>query len=150
MRETAIVEVEPDKKSKKLLLIGAVVIVLIAGAAAWWLFLKPAGDEVAPEAIDGEIVIFEPLTTTLGVSSPRHARVSLAVVLTEDADPTLIEARKPLLQDALLQEIAVMQADQLRSSEGMAQLRAALTEDAISIWGADTVRRVVLTELLVQ
>lgn len=150
MSEAVVVEVEPEGKSKKLLLIGAVVILLLAGVAAWWFFLKPAGDEVPPEAVDGEIVALEPLTTTLGVASPSHARVSLAVVLTESADPTVIDDRKALLQDALLQEIAVMDADQLRSAEGSAQLRAALTEDAQTIWGDDVVRRIVLTELLVQ
>lgn len=150
MSEAVIVEVEAEGRSKKLLLIGAVVILLVAAAAAWFFFLKPAGDEVPPEAVDGEIVTLEPLTTTLGVSSPSHARVSLAVVLTESADPTVIDGRKALLQDALLQEIAVMDADQLRSAEGSAQLRAALTEDAQQIWGKDVVRRIVLTELLVQ
>lgn len=150
MSEAVMVEVEPEKKSKKLLLIGAVVLLLVVGAAAWWLFLKPSGDEVPPEAVDGEIVSFEPLTTTVGVSSPSHARVSLAVVLTEGSDPTLIDERRPLLQDALLQEVALMGADELRSAEGSAQLRQALTADAQEIWGDDVVRRVVLTELLVQ
>ncbi|MFA9446427.1 flagellar basal body-associated protein FliL [Egicoccus sp. AB-alg6-2] len=151
MSEAVVVEVEEETSSKKkLLLIGAVVVVLVAGVAAWWLFLKPAGEEVAVEPADGAIVSFEPLTTTLGVSAPSHARVTLAVVLTEDADPTVLDARKALLQDALLQEIATMGADQLRSAEGSAQLRAALTEDAKTIWGEDVVRRVVLTELLVQ
>lgn len=150
MSEAVIVEETPDTTSKKLLLVGGVALLLVAGVAAWWLFLKPAGDAVPPEPVDGEIVTLESLTTTLGVSSPSHARVSLAVVLTDTADPSVIDARKALLQDALLQEIATMEADQLRSAEGSAQLRAALTADAKAIWGEDVVRRVVLTELLVQ
>lgn len=150
MSDAVMIEVEPEGKSKKLLLIGAVVILLVAAAAAWFFFLKPSGEEVPPEPVDGEIVTLEPLTTTLGVDSPSHARVSLAVVLTESADPTVIDARKALLQDALLQEIAVMDADHLRSAEGSDQLRVALTADAKAIWGEDVIRRIVLTELLVQ
>lgn len=150
MSEAVIIEVEDEGRSKKLLLIAALVILLVAAAAAWFFFLRPAGDETVPEAADGEIVALEPLTTTLGVSSPSHARVSLAIVLTEDADPAVIDARKALLQDALLQEIAVMDADLLRSAEGSSQLRTALTEDAQTIWGDDVIRRVLLTELLVQ
>jgi flagellar FliL protein len=150
MSEAVIVEVESEGRSKKLLLVGALVILLVAAAAAWFFFLRPADDGVVPEAVDGAIVTLEPLTTTLGVSQPSHARVSLAIVLTEDADPTVIDGRKALLQDALLQEIAVMDADQLRSAEGSAQLRAALTADAKAIWGDDVVRRILLTELLVK
>ncbi|GGI06715.1 flagellar basal body-associated FliL family protein [Egicoccus halophilus] len=148
MSQAEVVETTPKSKKKLFVLVGALAVVITA-AAAWFLLLAPQDAEAA-EPVDGEIVTFEPLTTTLGVSSPSHARVSLAIVLSEGTDPALIEPKQALLQDALLQEIAAMQADQLRSAEGSDQLRQALTADARAIWGDDVVRRVVLTELLVQ
>ncbi|MFA9430917.1 flagellar basal body-associated protein FliL [Egicoccus sp. AB-alg2] len=150
MSEAVVVTTEPEKTSRKFVLLGAVLVLVVAAVAGWWLFLKPAAAEEPPAAADGEIVALDPLTTTLGVDSPSHARVSLAIVLVEGADPAAIQPRTPLLQDALLREVSGMRADQLRSSEGSDQLRAALTKDAKKIWGDDVIRRVVLTELLVQ
>lgn len=124
------------------------VIVAVGAAATWWFVLRTPA-EAAPLQ-DGEVVVLEPLTTTLGESSLRHARVSLAVVLVEGKDPEVVEAKAAILQDALLREVARMDADQLRSSEGSDALRGRLTGEAHEIWGDDVVRRVLLTELLVQ
>lgn len=139
-------EVQPPRRLRRLLL---VVLVLIGGAAAAGYLLLGGGDEVEPPEVDGEIVTLEPMTTTVGESSMHHARVAVAVVLSEGEDPTLVEDRSALLQDALLRELARMDGAEVRSAEGSDALRAALTEEAKEIWGEAVIRRVVLTELLI-
>lgn len=147
---------ETDAKSEgkgrpaKLLLAVAIVAVLLVGGGGWWFVGSSSADEPAVEEVDGEIVTLEPLTTTVGEASPHHARVTLAVVLTQDAEPSVIEPRVALLKDALLREIARVDAEQLRSAEGSDGLRQRLSAEAQAIWGDQVVRRVLLTELLVQ
>lgn len=140
--------VEEGGSRKRLVLMAAVLTLLLMAAGGWWAFGMAAADE-EPE-VDGEIVELEPLTTTVGERGIHHARVSLAVVLTEEAAPEDILPSIALLQDALLREVAATDADTIRSSEGSDHLRARLTEEARDIWGEEVVRRVVLTELLVQ
>ena len=120
----------------------------LGGGVAWWLLFAGGGDEEALR--DGEVVVLEPLTTTLGEASLRHARVTLAVVLSEGERPEVVPKDAAMLQDALLREIAKLDADELRSSEGSDALRQRLTEEAQEIWGGEVVRRVLLTELLIQ
>lgn len=149
---TEVLEAPPEGRSRKrLVLIVAAVVVLLAAAAAVWLFvLAPdAGAEGAP-LVEGEIVSLPPQTTTLGEAGLHHARVALAVVLAEKVDPAVVEPKAALLQDALLRELATMDADGVRSAEGSDALRSRLTDQAREIWPDDQVVRVVLTELLVQ
>jgi flagellar protein FliL len=147
--------IEPDAPSRgrrKLIIVLILAIVLggSAGAAGWWFFLRDVPPAEAQELEDGEIIRLEPLTTTLGESTLRHARVAMAVVLAADEDPVEAALKAPELQDALLREVAKMDADELRSAEGSERLRQQLTSDAKRIWGEEVVRRVLLTELLVQ
>jgi flagellar basal body-associated protein FliL len=107
------------------------------------------GDGVDPSELDGEIVALPPMTTTVGEASMHHARVAVAVVLSHGQDPAVVEMRAPLLQDALLRELAEMDGPTVRSAEGSDALRAALSREAEDIWGDDVVRRVILTELLI-
>ena len=132
----------------RLLVLLVVLALLVSGAGgAWWFLL--ADREPAPPA-DGEVVVLPALTTTTGNSTLRHARISLGIVLVEGEDPAVVDRQIPLLQDALLRGVAEMDADQLRSPDGADQLRRQLTADAHEIWGEEVVRRVILTELLVQ
>lgn len=141
---------ESGSGGKKKLLVIALVVLLVAGAAAWFLVIAPGGEAEAAEVVEGTVMPLDPLTTTTGTAALHHARVALALVLTEDADEGAITARAALLQDALLREVATMNADLLRSADGSNQLRANLTTHAQEIWPDGEVLRVVLTELLVQ
>lgn len=136
----------PRRTLRVLLII--LVVVLVGAVAAWWFLLRTPPEAAPPQ--DGEVVVLEPLTTTLGESSLRHARVNLGVVLVEGQEPELVETKAAILQDALLREVARMDADQLRSSSGSEGLRQRLTEEAHGIWSEEVVRRVLITELLVQ
>jgi flagellar basal body-associated protein FliL len=142
------IEVEPPTRKRRVLLLAGLATVL-ALAGGWWLFgVADAAED--PSAVDGEIVDLEPMTTTVGERGIHHARVGLAIVLSEGADPSQVGPRQALLQDALLREISNLDADTVRSAEGSDRLRTSLSETAREIWGPDVVRRVVLTELMVQ
>jgi flagellar protein FliL len=148
-------EDEGRSRGRGRLLVLLAVLVGVAVGAGWFLLLGPgaaAAEAEAPggEVTEGAVLELPPLTTTTGTATLRHARVALGLVLTEGADETAITARAPLLQDALLREIATMDADHLRSSTGSDQLRGNLTEHAQTIWPDGEVIRIVLTELLVQ
>lgn len=143
---------EPSPRDKKRLLIAllAVVLLLVAAGAVWFLLLAPDAEAAEEPIVEGEIVSLEPQTTTLGDAEVTHARVALAVVLAEGVDPQVVPAKTPLLQDALLRELATMDATSIRSAEGSDLLRERLSAEAREIWEEGEVVRVVLTELLVQ
>lgn len=145
------------------LLVGVVALLTVAGGALFFLQLGPfaaaAGEpepEPTPEVVDGEIVDVGTLTVNVigakkGTSD--YARVGLAVVLPSDAEATAVAdvtAKLPLLRDASITTVAAFQADTLRTPEGHELLRQALSDVADELYGAGTVRRVVLTELIVQ
>ena len=148
MSETAVAPA-PRASRRRLLLIAAVVLLVLLLGGGWWAYAAADASEPPPD-VDGEIVQLEPLTTTVGENGIHHARVALAVVLTVDADPEDIELRAALLQDALLREVAATDATTIRGAAGSDELRAQLSAEARRIWGEEVVRRVVLTELLVQ
>ena len=145
------VDLEPGKpwRVRRWLLIALACVVAAAAIVGMSALRSASADDDAVQR-DGPIITLEPLTTTLGEATLRHARVTLALVLAEGQDPVTVGQRTPELQDALLREVARMDADHLRSSEGSEQLRQQLTEDARGIWGEEVVQRVLLTELLVQ
>lgn len=139
-------EEEENPRRRLMLLLVGLALLLAAAGGAWW-FL---GDHEPAELQDGEVVVLDPMTTTTGNSSLRHARIGMGIVLVEGVVPEELTPKLPLLQDALLQAVAEMDSEQLRSLEGSDGLREQLSREAIEIWGEEVVRRVVLTELLVQ
>jgi flagellar basal body-associated protein FliL len=147
MSDQTVEPASPPRLRRVLPLAGVALVLALAGG--WWL-LGTADAAEDPMALDGAIVELPAMTTTVGERGIQHARVGLAIVLTEAADPGEIEPRQPLLQDALLRELARLDADEVRSSEGSDLLRESLSHEAQEIWGADVVRRVLLTELMVQ
>jgi flagellar basal body-associated protein FliL len=146
--EIQLEEPVPTTRRRRLVLIAVPVLLVALALAGWWIGFADAAEEV-PD-VDGEIVTLEPLTTTVGQNGIHHARVGIAIVLTVLADAEDVTPKTALLQDALLREVAAMDADAVRSAEGSDRLRERLTEEAREIWSDEVIRRVVLTELLVQ
>ena len=141
-------EIATPSPKRRVLLLGVLALVLALAGGWWMLGTADAAEDLS--AVDGEIVDLPAMTTTVGERGIHHARVGLAIVLSEAADPEQIAPRQALLQDALLRQVSALDADTVRSAEGSDRLRAALTEKAREIWGEEAIRRVVLTELLVQ
>lgn len=142
-------ELAPSRGRRKVVLLALVALVL-AGAAAWWFLLAPAPSPEDGEVAEGAIVTLDPLTTTTGQAGIAHARITIALVLTDGGDEAAIAPKVPLLQDALLRAVAERDADTLRSAAGSSELRDELTAEARRIWSEEEISRVVLTELLVQ
>jgi flagellar protein FliL len=142
-------ELEPPAKKRWKLYLAVLVAVIAGGAAAAFFLLGGGGPEEEIEVVEGEIVQLEAQTTTLGEGPAVHARVAIAVVLAEGVAVEVIPPRTPLLRDALLRELAVMDSDTLRTVAGSDQLRQRLTADAQEIWEEGEVVRIVLTELVV-
>ena len=168
---------ETEEKSggndKKMLIIGLCAGIAIV-AAYFMLFAKPApaegegeeGDpaaeaaesaEVTPIAVqtlppeEGEIFEVATLTVNLDGDQMRYARVQFGIVTNglalEPIDPL---PRIPLLQDKAITTIAGFSASELRTVDGHQRLRDELTADAVEVWPAGEVIKVILYDLIVQ
>ena len=155
-----------DKKGGlgKLKIVGIVVVTLAVG---YFMFgrggaaAEAAATTTIPlaEETDGLIVQAGTLTVNLAHETPRYAKVGVALVLVDGADPLAVEAKLPLMLDAVLSQVSGMLADDLLSSSGFDTLRTELGAAAVDIFNevpedgtpeVRVVKRVVLTELLVQ
>lgn len=145
----------------KLKIVGAVVISLAAGY-----FFFGRGGASAETAVttttiplteesEGAVAEVGTLTVNLADESPRFARVGVALVLVEGTDPLLVEGKFPLVLDAVLSEVGQFTAAELLSENGFDELRSRIGVHAVEIYndedeGERVVKRIVLTELLVQ
>ena len=133
----------PPRRIARMLLV-VLVISLAASAGAWW-FL---GEREPTAPGDGEIVTLEPMTTAIGGGGATHARLGIAVVLTDGTPRDAITPELALLEDAIATELAELSSDELRSPDGSRALREELSTRAQEIWGAERVRRVLLTNVM--
>ena len=153
-------EDEDDKSrgsKKKLLIAGAV------GIAVYMFFFRGGGSEsdaavttttlAIEDELPGEVVDVGVMTVNLADNEPRFARVGVAIVLVDGADPAVVEAKLALVKDALLTQLATYTANDILGIAGQELLRRDLTTRAREIYNVDDARvviRVVFTELLVQ
>ena len=144
-----------SSKSKKLLLPVVAVLMLAAGGLFGPQLL--GGDEAAADAAPApttpaDEVILEVASLTANLAGPglHYGRVAFSVVLSPDAVQETVTARFPLLEDAAIGEVTSMTQEQLRSPEGLAELRSRLMARAQEVYPGGEVARVALTELMVQ
>jgi flagellar FliL protein len=151
-------EGEAGKKKggkRKLFMIAGLVVVLGAGGVVGMKMLggSDAQAEEAPSQseppAEGEVLDVATLTTNVS-GDANLARVGLAVVTSEGAATDMVEARYPVLKDAVVSELARTDADKLRTAEGADDLRKRLTRRAKKIYPDGEVLRVLLTEVVVQ
>ena len=140
-----------------------IIALVIAVAALAFTFLKPAPAAQAPaeatahvDPKPGPVVDVGQMTVNLA-DAGRFARVSFALVLTEGTvvgghggGEGGVEARFPLVKEALLFEFSKISADQLRAPGGLDAIANTLSERVRGLYEHGEVMRVVLTELLVQ
>lgn len=108
-----------------------------------------SAEEEVTEPEEGEVVEIGQLTVSLDDSETRYARVGLAVVLDSEAVVEEVEGRFPLLKDAAVLTIADRSPDDLRSREGLEDLKASLSKIAGDIYPDGEVLRVILVEAIV-
>ncbi len=127
-------------------------------AAVWFVMERDRPSAMASEQQDpaqqsevltGEIITLDAITAVVGEGGRDYARITMAVVLTATGDPDVIPPRIPLLQDALLLEMAQRSPSMIQSREGAMDLRETMSRHARDIWGDEHVSRVVFTELLI-
>lgn len=145
-----------DTKSKRARALTPVLIALaVLGAgfggftAAGGLSSEESADEEVTEPEEGEVVEIGQLTVSLEGSETSYARVGLAVVLDSEAVVAEVEGRFPLLKDAAVLTIAERSPGDLRSREGLEDLKASLSKVAGDIYPDGDVLRVILVEAIV-
>jgi len=144
----------------KLMMIGGIAVAVLA--LAYVFVLKPSAppapaEEVHAEPVPGAVVDVGQMTVNLA-DADRFARVSFAVVLVEGAEAGGghgegeggVEAKFPLLKEAVLFEFSKVTSDQLRAAGGLDAISKIVSERARAIYEHGEVLRVVFTELLVQ
>lgn len=151
-----------SKGKGKLMMIGGIAVAVLA--LAYVFVLKPSApaapaEEVHAEPVPGAVVDVGQMTVNLA-DTDRFARVSFAVVLVEGAEAGGgegegegeggVEAKFPLLKEAVLFEFSKMTSDQLRAPGGLDAISKIVSERARAIYEHGEVMRVVFTELLVQ
>ena len=153
-KEKAAAEEGEVKKKGKGKLIIIVAVVLVAGLGAKFTVLsggkggKPKAVP-APAPTNGEVVDLG--TMTINLADPgRYALVGLAVELGKTATAEKMTSEMPLLKDAAVRKLAGWTAAKLLSATGQDDVRTQLTDQAQTIFGKDSVVRVLLTELIVQ
>lgn len=139
---------------RRLLVAGVAVVVAVLGSLSGLVpgldAIRPPADGAPAAPLEGAVVDVASLTASIGAADPGYVRLGFAAVLAEGTDPSSVEARFPLLKDAALTELSRRSLTDLRTPEGMDQLRAALTERARRTYPDGEVVRIVLTELLIQ
>lgn len=144
-------------RRKRLAVLGSLVLVVVAGGVAWTLLGGGTEEEEAEEV--GEVEEVEPtgpvvevseLTANVGGEGLHYARLSMAAVLSETADVGLVEQRFPILKDAAITELSRMDPVELRSTAGLERLRELMTAHAHRAYPDGEVRRILITELVVQ
>jgi flagellar basal body-associated protein FliL len=148
----------PAKGKSKLMMIGGIAVVVLALAYVFVLKPSPAPPAEAEHAepVAGEVVDVGQMTVNLA-DPDRFARVSFAVVLVEGAvvggghgGGPGVEAKFPLIKEAVLLEFSKMTSDQLRAPGGLDAISKIVSERAKALYEHGEVMRVVFTELLVQ
>lgn len=147
----------------KLMMFGGIAIAVAALAYAFVLKPSapaPAAEPAHVEPVAGDVVDVGQMTVNLA-DPDRFARVSFAVVLVEGAavggggghgggGEAGVEAKFPLLKEAVLFEFSKLTSDQLRAPGGLDAISKLVSERARAIYEHGEVMRVVFTELLVQ
>lgn len=126
----------------------------LAVGAGMFFFMGSGSADAGPTTtlapIEGGVIPVETLTVNITGEESRYARVGFAVVLDSLADPTVVEGKLPLLQDAALQVMVKYDSATLQSVAGQEQLRQELSDASVALFPDGEVLRAVLTELIVQ
>lgn len=148
---------EQAKGGKKKLILIAVPILVVGVAAGFFLGGRGASADATGQtttttlaSTEGPVVEVDTMTVNIGGDGTSYARLGFALVLSSDATPETVADKIPLLQDAAIRVMAGFGPDELVTAEGQDRLRAALTEEATSLFPNGEVLRAVLTELIVQ
>jgi len=104
-----------------------------------------------PAGAPGPILKLENFIIQLrGTDTDRYVRVAFDLELAREADRSAVQARMPHIRDAVISYFSDRALDELRGSEGMEHVKAAVLKRLDEIVGAKRVRSVFITELVIQ
>ena len=136
--------------------VSVVMVFVVAVGGAVFALAAPGGATDGPIDIadvrDGAVLDVGTMTVNLADENPRYARIGVAIVLAEGVEPLVVEAKLPLVRDAVLTVMGAQTAADVTGSDALDDLREALSNRARVIFNVEQtiVLRVVLTDLLVQ
>jgi flagellar FliL protein len=85
-----------------------------------------------------------------GTDTDRYVRVAFDLELTSEADRAPLQAHMPHIRDAIITYFSDRSIDELRGSEGMERVKAAVAKRLDDLLGSMRVRAVFITELVIQ
>jgi flagellar FliL protein len=104
-----------------------------------------------PNGAPGPILKLENFIIQLrGTDTDRYVRVAFDLELGSEGDRALVQARMPHIRDAIISYFSDRSLDELRGSEGMDRIKAAVLKKLDDILAAHRVRSVFITELVIQ
>jgi flagellar FliL protein len=104
-----------------------------------------------PNGAPGPILKLENFIIQLrGTDTDRYVRVAFDLELGTEGDRALVQARMPHIRDAIISYFSDRSLDELRGSEGMDRIKAAVLKKLDDILAAHRVRSVFITELVIQ
>ena len=85
-----------------------------------------------------------------GTDTDRYVRVAFDLELGSESDRAMVQSRMPHIRDAIISYFSDRSLDELRGSEGMDRIKAAVLKKLDDILAAHRVRSVFITELVIQ
>lgn len=84
------------------------------------------------------------------VEGDRYAHITIEVELGSEGDKKALESRMPRIRDAVIAYLSDRTEDELRGSEGLSQMKAALTRKIDEVVPGKKVKALFTTEFIIQ
>jgi flagellar FliL protein len=157
MSDTATPAPPRKKRLFRTIALAFVLLLILGGGAAggywWWTRAAPAAEAAAHEPAGSAMVPLQPFVVNLADrEAPRFLRVTLCLVIDEEADAARIEKDPIVLaraRSAILELLATQSAGTVTTPEGKDELKRAVAERSALVLKVD-VRDVLFTDFVVQ
>lgn len=150
---------KPKKNKLKLVIILVAVLVLLAGggAGAYFAFSGAGGDEAEQAAAKGGVIeegqgtlmAIDPFVVNLSAPG-RYLKVTIHFELTDPAFEKTLEAKNPVLRDAVITLLSSKSTEAVAGPEGKNQLKDEIIYRVNQAVGEKAVKNLYFTEFVMQ